>query len=151
MCAPSYTDLPVGGYHVHYTYANLLQARGHQVCVLFPGHLSLSSSWKGRAKAPIWAFKICHAEPSANPHFKFRNGVRIKFVSDLGGARLPKADALIATSFRTASALTRSGNTGAKIYIVYDFGYWRTAEPATRKRMERTYTPISKSFRRRER
>ena len=138
---PHYTNLPIGGYHVHYTYANLLQARGHQVCVLFPGHLSLSSSWKGRAKAPIWAFKIRMQNRPLTPHFKFRDGVRIKFVSDLGGARLPKADALIATSFHTAELLRHAPVTrGRKFYIVYDYEYWRTAEPATRKRIERTYS-----------
>ena len=75
------------------------------------------------------------------PHFKFRDGVRIKFVSDLGGARLPKADALIATSFHTAELLRHAPVTrGRKFYIVYDYEYWRTAEPATRKRIERTYS-----------
>src|SRR5262245_16694588 len=102
---PYYYTVPIGGYHVHYSYANLLEARGHQVCVVFPRKLSLSSSWKDRMKQPIWELKKRVQNRPLIPNFNLRDGVRIKFVSDLGGRRLPKADALIATAWQTAELL----------------------------------------------
>jgi glycosyltransferase involved in cell wall biosynthesis len=137
---PAYYNHPIGGYHVHYSYANLLQERGHQTCVLFPRNLSLSSGWKARIKTPLWALKIRWQNRPLTPYFKLRDDVRIRFVSDLGGPRLPKADVLIATAWQTAELLQYApDNRGKKFYIVYDYEHWRTAEPAKRKRIERTY------------
>ena len=137
---PRHYSVPIGGYHVLYSYANLLQARGHQICVLFPRNLSLSSSWNGRIKTPLWALKTRLQNRPLTPFFEFRDGVRIKFVSDLGGRRLPKADALVATAWQTAELLRHAPITaGQKFYIVQDYEFWRTAEPAIRKRIELTY------------
>ncbi|WP_159726021.1 glycosyltransferase family 4 protein [Methylosinus sp. Ce-a6] len=138
---PAYFNGPLGGYHVHYNYANLLQARGHQVCIIFPHTLSLSSDWKERIKSPLWALKTRLQNRPLTPHFKLRDDVQIKFVSDLSGPSLPKADALIATAWQTAELLRYApDNRGRKFYIVYDYEFWRTVEPATRVRMERTYS-----------
>jgi glycosyltransferase involved in cell wall biosynthesis len=135
---PHYYSAPIGGYHVLYNYANLLQARGHQVCVLFPRDLSLSSSWHRRMRTPLWVLKTRIQNRPLTPFFKFQEGVQLKFVSDLSG--LPKADALIATAWQTAELLQHApASRGQKFYLVQDYEHWRTAEPAVRERIERTF------------
>ena len=37
---PAYYNFPIGGYHVHYQYANLLARMGHDVTIVFPRSLT---------------------------------------------------------------------------------------------------------------
>lgn len=138
---PAYFTHPIGGYHVHYSYANLLQARGHQVTIVFPRHPVARSSWKGRLWTPVWALRTRVRNRPLIPSFKLGEGVRVRFQSDLGGRSLPRADALIATAWQTAEFLRDApADRGRKHYIVYDYEFWRTAKPAIRERIERTYS-----------
>ena len=137
---PGYYNFPIGGYHVLYTHANLLRARGHEVSILFPRKLWPGSSWKGRLKTRFWALSTRLRNRPLIPHFPLHDDVRVMLLSDLGGPALPKADVLIATGWATAELLRHApADRGRKFYFVQDYEYWKTADSVTRERIESTY------------
>lgn len=141
IALPHYTSTYFGGYNVYYTYANFLQARGHQVTIVFPRYLAGSGTWKGRLWTPFWGLRQRLRNRPLIPTFKLHDGVRVRFVPHLGGDGLPKADVLIATAWQTAEYMQHAPpGRGRKWFIVYDYEFWRSATPAVRERIERTYS-----------
>lgn len=141
IALPMYTTTFFGGYNVYYQYANFLQARGHQVTIVFPRYLEAHSTWKGRVRTSIWAARLRLRHRPLITTFKLHDDVRVRFVTDLGGRGLPRADILIATAWETAELMQHApADRGRKWFIVYDYEFWRSATPETRARMERTYS-----------
>lgn len=141
IALPMYINIHFGGYNVYYRYANYLQERGHQVTIVFPRYLEGSGSWKGWVWAPVWGLRQRLQNRPLIPTFKLNDGVRVSFVPDLGGKWFPKADILIATAWETAEFMRDlPTDRGRKWFIVYDYEFWRSANPDTRARIERTYS-----------
>jgi len=140
IALPSYYNSPVGGYLVQYKYANLLQARGHQVTIVFPRGLQVRTGLKERIKAPLWALKTRLKNRPLLGSFKLHDGVKVRLLPDLSGGSLPRADALIATAWLTAEAMQFAPIAcGRKHYIVYDYEYLMTAPPKLRDEIRLTY------------
>jgi glycosyltransferase involved in cell wall biosynthesis len=140
IALPGYFTQPIGGFHVHYTYANRLAALGHDVSILFPRWLISKASWKGPIGAAIWGARNRIRNRPLTPSFPLRPDVRVRFLPDLC-ASLPHADILIATAWQTAELIkSASADCGVKFYIVYDYEYWKTADPKTAERIAKTYT-----------
>lgn len=138
---PGYFNIPIGGYHVQYHYANLLQERGHHVTLIFPRYLSTVPSLKGEVGAVLWAVRTRIENRPLISSFRLHRGVKIKLVRDLTTKHLPDADVLIATAWETAEALRHAPpEKGRKLYIVYNYELFMTASPEMRERMGRTYT-----------
>jgi glycosyltransferase involved in cell wall biosynthesis len=138
---PEYYRGPSGGHHVHYTYAGLLQARGHAVTIFVPQYPVADRTLKGHLAGRIWAVRTRLRNRPLFPFFALHPGVRVRLVPDLGPASLPRADVVIATSWRTAELLRDlPADRGRKHYIAYDYETWMTAEPGMRARIGATYT-----------
>lgn len=138
---PNYRSMPSGGYHVHYTYANLLQARGHDVTILFPRKVFGGAGIKDRVKAPLWKFKTRLRNRPLVTSIKLDHRIKTKLVSDLTEQNLPDADILIATAWPTAESLAvASPRCGKKFYIVYDYEFLMTAPAEHFIRIKQTYT-----------
>ena len=141
IALPAYYNFPIGGYYVHYQYANLLVAQGHNVTILFPRYLDVDRSWKTPASTLLWEVTTRLKNKPLIPTFSLDKRVKIKLVGDLDERSLPAADVLIATAWQTAEALQNaSGSRGKKYYVVYDYEYWMTAEPDMKRRIEQTFT-----------
>jgi glycosyltransferase involved in cell wall biosynthesis len=139
---PCHLYQPIGGYRVHFTYANELSRRGHNVSLIFPLDLSTGPrSWSERKKAIVRTVKTWVDPRSPFAHFKLYRGVTILFVPNLDPSSLPKADILVATGWQTAELLVHAlPKHGRKFYVVYDYEFWRTVDATTKARIEATFT-----------
>ena len=133
---PFFPRLPVGGFKVHYEYANRLAARGHAVTVLHPCTVEAPGGWKARAaRAAKLAADRLTDQSSVGWH-ALRGDVRLLSVPDLREKFVPAADVTVATSWATAEmANAYSSRAGRKFQIVYDYELWVTAPPDLRRRM----------------
>jgi glycosyltransferase involved in cell wall biosynthesis len=137
---PAYYNFPIGGYHVHYQYANLLARKGHDVTIVFPRRLGGPDDWTARAQTFFWALRLrIHNHPLIKT-FALDDAVDVRLIRNLGSDALPHADVLIATAWQTAEALADApARCGRKFYIAYDYEHWMTADAAKRARIEETY------------
>lgn len=141
IAMPGYSNVPVGGYNVHYTYANILARKGHDVTILFPRYLGFNRTWKTPLSAYLWARRTRAENKPLIASVKLDARVRTLLVPDLHDKALPPADALIATAWQTAEALENAPSSkGKKFYIVYDYEHWMTTPPEIRTRIERTFS-----------
>jgi len=112
-----------GGVRAILTYADRLAGRGHDVTVLVPA----KRPWRAwtrnrRGEGPDWI-----------PGFRSR----VRWVTSWDAARLPAADALIATAWQTADAVaTAPARCGAKFYFVQHFESLYHGDP---QRVDATY------------
>ena len=118
-----------GGVRAILTYADRLAGRGHDVTVLVPAKrpwLAWSRNFRGRG--PDWI-----------PGFR----ARVRWVTSWDPARLPAADALIATAWQTADAVAKAPErSGAKFYFVQHFESLYHGDP---QRVDATYAlPLPK-------
>ena len=141
VALPGYLNVPSGGYHVHYRYAELLAERGHDVTILFPRRVEERiTGIVSRLKAPLWALRLRIRNRPLIRWFKPGSRVKLRLPRNLTAGVLPAADLLIATHWMTAEALADApARCGRKFYVVYDYEFVMTADPATRERIERTY------------
>lgn len=134
---PFYPKLPVGGFKVHYEYANRLAARGHAVTVLHPCTVEVPRGWKARAAR---AFKLAAERLTDQSRVRWhaiRDDVRLLSVPDLGERHVPAADVTVATSWATAEMLKDyTARAGRKFQIVYDYELWVAADARLRRRIE---------------
>ncbi len=128
-------ERPSGGYRVHLEYANRLARRGHCVSVIFPETVPLPPPDAIRtttSPSPFLAERLWW--------FTIDDGVRLLVVPDLRRGSLPPADVVMLTSWATAeAALDYPPATGRKVYVVYDYEYWRSVDADVRQRMSRTF------------
>jgi len=118
-----------GGVRAILTYADRLAGRGHDVTLLVPARSSLKAWWRNRAhQGPDWMRDL-------------RSDVR--WVGDWSPARLPEADALIATAWQSALPVAEAPDRcGSKFYFIqhYESLYHGSAD-----RVDATYRlPLTK-------
>jgi len=118
-----------GGVRAILTYADRLAGRGHDVTVVVPAKRPWLACWRNlRRKGPEWI-----------PGFR----ARVRWVGGWDPARLPSADALIATAWQSADAVARApADAGAKFYFVQHYESLYHGDPA---RVDATYAlPLRK-------
>ena len=124
---PKYTNRPIGGFRVHYEYANRLAARGHAVTVVGlvrSRRVRLGLRRRGLRRFCSW--------------FDFDHRVRLKITD---GRSIPPCDVAIVTAWQTAEIVpTIRPHVRGVVQIAYDYEYWMTADEATRERMARAFT-----------
>ncbi len=127
---PGYARSPIGGFRVHYEYANHLAARGHIVTVVF-----LVSSCGPRLALRTLA--LLRVLPQLVSWFKFDPRLRLAISS---GRSIPQCDVAIVTAWQTAEVvpIVRRRARGV-VQIAYDYEFWMTADAATRERMVRAF------------
>ena len=137
---PFYPRLPVGGFRVHYEYANRLAGRGHTVTVVHPCTVEAPRGLKARvARAARRAAELPRDRSRVRWH-PLRDEVRLLSVPDLRERFLPAADVTVATGWATAEmAKGYSPRAGRKFQIVYDYELWATAGRDARRRMEEAF------------
>lgn len=126
---PGYSSVPIGGFRVHYEYANRLAARGHAVTVVgyIPSpRVRLGLRCRGIRRT------VCKFS-----WFNFHPKVRLKVTN---GRRLPHCDVIIVTAWQTAELLpTVRHRRCPVVQIAYDYEVWMSADPVTRSRMTRAF------------
>lgn len=126
--------IPSGGYRVHLEYANRFAARGHEVTVLFPVTVPLPEP------VPPVPPDIAQTLRARLRWFDLDPKVRVIAVPDLRASSVPPSDVLVLTSWATAeAALDYPSSLGRKVYVVYDYEYWRSVPDDIRARMSRTF------------
>jgi glycosyltransferase involved in cell wall biosynthesis len=118
-----------GGVRAILTYADRLAGRGHDVTVVVPAKRPWLAWWRNvRGQGPDWI-----------PGFR----ARVRWVAGWDPARLPDADALIATAWQSADAVARApADAGAKFYFVQHYESLYHGDAA---RVDATYTlPLKK-------
>jgi glycosyltransferase involved in cell wall biosynthesis len=118
-----------GGVRAILTYADRLAGRGHDVAVVVPAKRPWLAGWRNvRRQGPGWI-----------PGFR----ARVRWVGGWDPARLPSADALIATAWQSADAVARApAVAGAKFYFVQHYESLYHGEPG---RVDATYAlPLGK-------
>ena len=124
---PKLLDHPVGGYKVHYQYADELARRGHTVTLVHP--LSLGSSAGLRERVTSWRLGRRARRSDVPPitWFAFDPSVRSLVVPALAPEMLPDADATILTAWQTAEQTREAPvRIGALFQVVYDYEFWMT-------------------------
>jgi glycosyltransferase involved in cell wall biosynthesis len=125
-----FADYPIGGHKVVYEYANRLVRYGHSVTIVYlqdplrryPHRFPLALlSWLNRHRLRL-IYKI--GKPKIS-WFSLHRDIKLVKATDLKARRVPNADAIFATWWRTASPVDEcSRDKGAKFHLVMDFAPW---------------------------
>jgi glycosyltransferase involved in cell wall biosynthesis len=127
---PDYADYPIGGHKVVYEYANHLVRNGHSATIVYLNEplrpvfhrfpLALLS-WLNRHLAQF-VYRI--GKPKITWYGLHRD-IKLVKTTDLAARYVPKADAIFATWWRTASPVSECPRAkGAKFHLVMDFAPW---------------------------
>jgi len=137
---PFYPKLPIGGFKVHYEYANRLAERGHSVSVLHPCTVEEPTGWKANlSRTGKLAVDFLSNQETVG-WYPLRNEVQLLSVADLSERNVPAADITLATSWATAEmARSYTSKVGEVFQIVYDYELWMTANADLRQRMEAAF------------
>jgi L-malate glycosyltransferase len=127
---PSYKAVPIGGYRVHYEYANRLAARGHAITIVarVPSRrqrvaVRCRGRRRGLRRLVAW--------------FDFDPRIRLE-VDD--GRGIPQCDVAVVTAWATAEAVpTIRSRARGVVQIAYDYEYWMLADRAKRERMSEAF------------
>lgn len=132
---PGFARHPVGGFKIVYEYANGLAERGHKVQVLH-----LGKPWWRLDRRSVWTrhaarVRVALGQRVEIPWFDMDERVELALVRSLDEANLAGADAVLATSWRTAAPVAVSAaRPGKKWYFIQHFEDWdgpRTEVEAT--------------------
>jgi glycosyltransferase involved in cell wall biosynthesis len=97
-----------GGVRAILTHADRLAARGHEVTLLVPARGALDAWWRNRRLGP----------PDWRPGLR----ARVQWVPRWDPARLPDADALVATAWQSAEPVAAAGpRCGRKFYFIQHY------------------------------
>jgi glycosyltransferase involved in cell wall biosynthesis len=137
---PTLARLPIGGFKVHYEYANHLARRGHDVSIVHAEPPASRRSLRARLHAARHhRFRERRSRNRVVPWFTFDPGVHVSVVPKLEAEHLSDADVTIATAWQTAEALAHTpARLGARVFVLYDYEHWMTADAATRRRISAT-------------
>lgn len=137
---PKIVRVPVGGFKVHYQYANALASRGHAVAVVHPSTAgAVPSSRELAAFCVARAQRLLLGRPPLS-WFALDDAIRAIDVIRLTPAALPRADVTVLTAWQTAERTVDCGDaTGRLLQIVYDYEHWKQ-DLASRPRIERALT-----------
>ena len=137
---PSFSTAHSGGYHVHYTYAQELAARGHRVRIIFSRLLSPRYTLRSAVGTFLWARRLRRENRPLIASFPLDPRVGVHLVRDLDPHSLPDADVLLATAFQTSDAMRNApARKGKKVQIVYDYEFWMSSGPERRALIERAF------------
>lgn len=123
---PKLYNHPIGGYKVHYQYANAMASRGHDVTLVHPTSDENPTSLGYRALLAAARVRgVIERKPPIS-WFEFDPAVRSILISSLTSSSLPSADVTVLTAWQTA-ALTRevAPQAGVLAQIVYDYEFWK--------------------------
>lgn len=139
LALPTLARLPIGGFKVHYEYANHLARRGHEVSVVH-AEPTARPTLRGRLhEARRRGLRNRGRRDGLVPWFTFDPGVHVSVVPTVEPEHLPDADVTIATAWQTAETLERTPpRLGSRVYVVYDYEHWATADGATQQRISAT-------------
>jgi L-malate glycosyltransferase len=129
---PKLVDHPIGGYKVHYQYADGLARRGHRVTLLHPVTEAATVGLGDRLAC--WRARRRQHRTGRPPlsWFVFDPAVESLVLPVLGSQLLPEADVTILTAWQTAARTTSAPlAAGALLQIVYDYEFWIT-QPGNR-------------------
>ena len=122
---PFFSPIPIGGYAIVYEYANGLQSRGHQVTVVHPQPGQPQSGLRSLARSTKWRWTHRRLGRRAVDWFPLHPGVRLTFVPQLSERSIPPGDAVVATAWRTAPAVSRAdASRGMKLYLLQHHETW---------------------------
>jgi glycosyltransferase involved in cell wall biosynthesis len=139
LALPTLARLPIGGFKVHYEYANHLARRGHDVSVVHAAPPASRRSLRARLYDARRHGLLRRRRGGPVPWFTFDPGVDVSVVPTVEPEHLPDADVTIATAWQTAEALERTpSRLGSRVYVVYDYEHWATADAATQRRISAT-------------
>lgn len=108
-----------GGNRVLATYASMLAADGHQLCLVVPGPQPMG--WRQRVKTLLRTGKLLKVPPVKRSHFDGLNLALQQLESHrpIVDADVPDADVVIATWWETSEwANGLSASKGAKVYLI---------------------------------
>lgn len=110
---------PVGGYRVVYEYADRLAAKGHEVTICHGIQLP-----HARYTRP-YIIRYIGYHLLKPRWFKFKNNVDFRVVSEIRDKSVPDGDAVVATSWATAYAVSElNPSKGEKFYLVQHYEVW---------------------------
>lgn len=133
-------DVPIGGYKVHYEYANRLSGRGHDVTVVHPFTFEPRPAWSERIRGRRWMRGLQASPEPLVAWFRFDPAVRVETVPWLHPRFLPDSEVIIATAWETAACLRHTpARLGGRAYVVYDYEHWMLADEPTRQRIGATF------------
>lgn len=116
---------PIGGFRVHYEYANRLAARGHRVTLV-----AIAPSGRDRLRLRSRGVKR-----TLGGIGWFRFDPRVRFAVS-NGSSLPRCDVAIVTAWQTAESTNEfRRNARAVLQIAYDYEFWKTASLEMQERM----------------
>ncbi|HYX43504.1 MAG TPA: glycosyltransferase family 4 protein [Acidimicrobiales bacterium] len=130
---PCHSRKPIGGARVVYQYANGLASRGHSVTVV---HAAVMERWQYRrplswreprvlARGLLDLARGARGETAAPGWQCVDPRVRLLYTSTLAPRRVPDADAVVATSWRTAESLARyPAAKGVGHYLIQHYEVW---------------------------
>jgi glycosyltransferase involved in cell wall biosynthesis len=122
----SYETRSIGGYRVHYEYANRLAARGHTVTVF--AHVPSRRARLGLRRRGLRRY---------SSWFEFDPRVRLTIS---GKPQMPQSDVAIVTSWGTAAMIPSSSRrAGATVQVVFDYEFWMSGDDTTRERMTQAF------------
>ncbi len=144
---PDYRNYPVGGFKVAYEYANCLVRNGHEATIVYlqeprkrsPYRFPLAQfSWLDSRRARL----VYKSRKPKISWYSLHKDVKLVKATDLDARRVPNADAIFATWWRTASRVSECHvDKGAKFYLVMDFAPWM----ANQHELEQTWRlPLKK-------
>ena len=124
---PKLVDHPIGGYKVHYQYADGLARHGYRVTLVHP--MTEGPRAGARERVLCWRAHSRQRRTGRPPltWFEFDASVRWLVVPALSAALLPDADMTILSGSQTAER-TRMPSTTAGVFVqvVYDYEFWVT-------------------------
>jgi L-malate glycosyltransferase len=142
---PHFYDHPIGGYKVHFQYANAFAENGDLVTVLHP-------STDGRFPNPAEQLEYVRARArqlARRPLITWvqnNPAVRHKLLPTLIGSKLPEADVTILTGWQTAERTRQPARqTGVLAQVVYDFEFWMD-NPELRPRIKAALSRADVSY-----
>lgn len=135
---PTYFSTPIGGYKVVYEYASRLSEAGHQVTIVFPRSFGSpgSSTLSDKLKDRVWPTAIRVRQLLRRQRLvnwtKLHPSIRLCLVGRFDADAVPDGDAVIATAWQTADAVSRlPAAKGRKSYLVQDYEVWGSTSQAS--------------------
>jgi L-malate glycosyltransferase len=124
---PKLVDHPIGGYKVHYQYADGLARRGHDVTLLHPITEAATAGVRERLNCSWSTRRQRRTGRPPISWFAFDPGVESLVVPALTPQLLPDADVTILTAWQTAArTISPPQGAGVLVQIVYDYEFWMT-------------------------
>lgn len=122
---PGGARYPAGGTRMVFRYANALAQNGAAVTVVMPSDLSPSPLWKRVLRVGRYGVWAVFRGYSPDRWIELHPAIRLLWTPSLSSAWAPEADAVVATSVRTAEMVaTWSAKAGRKFYFVQGYETW---------------------------